>query len=68
MHANRIVNIDETIEKKCEALSNYHSQVAQNNLPAKVRGLAQYRSIHLPDTNHAEAFMVLDGDDLALLP
>ncbi len=68
LHANRIVNIDETIEKKCEALSNYHSQVAQNDLPAKVRGLAQYRSIHLPNANHAEAFMVLDGDDLALLP
>jgi N-acetylglucosamine malate deacetylase 1 len=68
LHANRIVNIDSKIEQKCNALQAYISQVGNNDLPSKVRALAHYRSIHLPEASHAEAFMALDGPDLALLP
>lgn len=68
LHANRIVNVDPTMDLKFRAMQAYASQLVSNDLPSKVAALAKYRSIHIPEATHAEAFLVLDGPDLALLP
>ncbi len=68
LHANRIINVDATIDQKISALRSYRSQIEINDYPTKIRALAQYRSIHIPNSKHAEAFLALEGADLALLP
>ena len=62
--ANMVIPIDSTIHCKLEAIRAHKSQMATMNYARAFRALAQYRSLFCPSTRYAEAFMMLDCQEL----
>jgi len=54
---NCMVNISTTIEDKINAIKAHRSQIECIQYHQKLLGLAQYRSIHVPGAEFAEAFL-----------
>ena len=62
---NKLVDISQVIEKKIEALQAYKSQLTENNLVEKIRGLNRYRSMPaFPRVEYMEAFYACSETDL----
>lgn len=64
LNANMVLPIDGTIHSKLEAMRAYKSQMSAMNYARAFRGLAQYRSLFCSSARYAEAFMLLDREDL----
>lgn len=54
--ANRVVNIDGSIEAKLTAIKRHQSQMAQIDYGDKVLALSRYRSLICRPSEHAEAY------------
>lgn len=64
--ANRLVDIDATIDLKIEAIASHASQHRSMDYAENFRGLARYRSLSYfsREVCYAEAFFVCDGNRL----
>jgi LmbE family N-acetylglucosaminyl deacetylase len=58
--ANRLVNIDQTMETKLEAIRSHQSQKVISDFSQKFTALAQYRSVSVQNCRYAEAYFVCD--------
>jgi N-acetylglucosamine malate deacetylase 1 len=65
--ANTFVPIDNTIEKKRQAIEQYESQLAICNYREAYLGLAAYRSLFCAPSRYAEAFLVCDRNEILRL-
>lgn len=64
LNSNMVLSIDSTIRSKLEAIRAHKSQMATMNYARAFRALAQYRSLFCPSARYAEAFTMLDCEDL----
>jgi len=58
---NRVVDISSIFDRKINALSAYSSQLAEIDYIHHVSGLNAYRSITIPESRYAEAFIEIPG-------
>src|SRR5574337_9114 len=56
VHPSHILDITPVWDLKCEAISQYQSQLRYNDYLRMVTGLNAYRTIHLPSARYLEAF------------
>jgi N-acetylglucosamine malate deacetylase 1 len=61
---NMTIPIDSTIHAKLEAIRAHKSQMAMMNYARAFRALAQYRSLFCPSSRYAEAFSIMDREEL----
>ncbi len=59
---NRVVDITSTFERKINALSAYSSQLAEIDYIYHITGLNAYRSMTIPASRYAEAFIEIPGE------
>jgi len=58
---NRVVDISSTFDRKIDALSAYSSQLAEIDYIHHISGLNAYRSMTIPESRYAEAFIEVPG-------
>lgn len=62
IHANRIINITDSIERKILALKEHKSQITSRSYIKAMQGLAQYRAGMFNAGEYAEAFFSCNKD------
>lgn len=62
IYANRLINIDKTIESKKKAMQEHASQLKDRNYLDAMVGLAQYRAGMFNAGKHAEAFFACNKE------
>lgn len=65
--SNMVIPIDATIEAKLEAIRAHKSQMATMDYARAFRALAEYRSLFCPPSKYAEAFSIIDCEDLVAM-
>lgn len=64
LEPNMHVPIDHVVERKAEAMRRHRSQTAQLDYVSAFQGLARYRALAAPPSEHVEAFHVCEARDL----
>jgi N-acetylglucosamine malate deacetylase 1 len=64
LNSNMVLSIDSTIRSKLKAIRAHKSQMATMNYARAFRALAQYRSLFCPSARYAEAFTMLESEEL----